>query len=617
MSLSRYLTCPRTLVIAVLALLSVSHAGTAQDELHSFTKELPFKVYRTFSDSLTVKEIMQSPVLFKSIETFEGLTHPDETYWIQLDFKDELDTLLSQPQWYVNHTGYSYGKLYYERNGAINSKEFGFFDAPDERNSLLNITGIQFDPNTLIEGRYLYLEVRIVYYFLNPGNWSFDYSSAREHDKRVNYLDSSEVKEVIPRYLFSGICIIMFFFTLTFYIRSRRNEFLYYALYIVASFICLEQGSLDLKNILFQGSMFMNFWVFQISQVLINLFYLLFVIHYLNTRNVYPALHKSIRVMIVFLLGIIVLDTIFIFTKTFAWHIYATSAQRLVMTVWGLGAMVYLLLRRKEEISLFIVIGSFFYMAGALGWLFMGESIYMITGSAIEIFIFSLGLTYKIHKEFQDKIRFQKEAFANHNKALRAQMNPHFIFNSMASIQHLISSNNNKEALKYLSKFSSLMRGTLESSIETTTLDKEIELLRKYLELESLRFDDAFIYDIRVEEGMDPYGIEVPVFIIQPFVENAIMHGLLPKQEGSRELSISFTREGTELVCEIDDNGIGREAAALIHRATKNKSRGIEVTQKRLEQLNPSLEDNVTILDKKDSRGNSMGTTVRIRITTE
>ncbi|MEO1257195.1 MAG: tetratricopeptide repeat protein [Bacteroidota bacterium] len=203
-------------------------------------------------------------------------------------------------------------------------------------------------------------------------------------------------------------------------------------------------------------------------------------------------------------------------------------------------------------------------------------------------------------------------------RMLRAQMNPHFIFNSLSSIQHFITANDKKSALRYLSKFSSLLRQVLEDSItNTTVLSEEVQLLKTYLELESLRFDKGFEYHIHISPELDPHTTEIPILLVQPYVENAILHGLMPKK-GPRQLNVYFEKEMSQLVCRIVDNGIGRKAAAALKAQKKGShtSRGMQVAQKRLEALNRQQEEQTLLVinDLYDDHQAPQGTEVIIKI---
>ncbi len=201
--------------------------------------------------------------------------------------------------------------------------------------------------------------------------------------------------------------------------------------------------------------------------------------------------------------------------------------------------------------------------------------------------------------------------------ALRKQMNPHFIFNSLNSIQSFILQNDKLSANIYLSKFAGLMRKVLENSQhEYVTLTEEIEVLKLYVELEQQRFDDTFTCIWDIPEDEDIMDCRIPPLILQPYVENAIWHGLLHKL-GDRTLTIRVRKEADILVCVVEDNGIGREAAAAVRRhREKGKSLGTQITRKRIEILN-SLNNSgigVTYTDLTDNDGKASGTSVGVSI---
>ncbi len=202
-------------------------------------------------------------------------------------------------------------------------------------------------------------------------------------------------------------------------------------------------------------------------------------------------------------------------------------------------------------------------------------------------------------------------------KALKAQMNPHFIFNCIASIQHFIWKNNPEEADRYLSKFSKLIRNVLiNSTHEYITLEMEMQTLGLYIELERLRFSSKFEYKFILEEGIDAGSIQVPPLIIQPYVENAIWHGLMHLEDKQGELVIRVAKSNGFLKCTIDDNGIGRKKSMEIKGAKKHRSVGLSITKERLEHLNALYQSNLSVQlkDKYDDKGTGAGTTVEIFI---
>ena len=203
------------------------------------------------------------------------------------------------------------------------------------------------------------------------------------------------------------------------------------------------------------------------------------------------------------------------------------------------------------------------------------------------------------------------------NRMLRAQINPHFIFNALNSIQHFITVNDKMSSLKYLTKFSSLLRQILENSINAkVSIDDEIKFLKIYMDLEALRFDHSFSYEIKMDDLIDIQNTEVPILFLQPFVENAILHGLLPKPS-EKHLIISIRQESSWLIFEIEDNGIGKEAAKILKDKKKieYKSRGLSVTEQRIKMLQKEgNEGSVSFIDLKNNDGKPIGTKVIIKV---
>lgn len=187
----------------------------------------------------------------------------------------------------------------------------------------------------------------------------------------------------------------------------------------------------------------------------------------------------------------------------------------------------------------------------------------------------------------QRKSTMERRLVESQLQALRAQMNPHFIFNSLNSIYFYIMSHDSNKAQKYLLLFSLLLRQILEYSRKTfVPVAREIELLQMYLELETMRFSQRFRYKVAVDTDIDMETQLIPTMLLQPYVENAIKHGLLPK-ESDCLLSIDFRRNGDSMVCCITDNGIGRKMAQQLREQSQlqHESRGLELSRERLESL--------------------------------
>ena len=188
--------------------------------------------------------------------------------------------------------------------------------------------------------------------------------------------------------------------------------------------------------------------------------------------------------------------------------------------------------------------------------------------------IIGVNLDITENKEQEERLQQQQQEIIKTNKivaeyklmALRSAMNPHFLFNSLNSIQYFIAKNERELALNYLSLFSKLIRGVLNSSVSSTlSLSHELEVLRYYIELEALRFESKFKVSFVMDDGIDLENIEIPSLLIQPYVENAIIHGLYNKT-GPGKLTISLSPQDGLLKCVVEDDGVGRKEAMRIKK---------------------------------------------------
>lgn len=240
-----------------------------------------------------------------------------------------------------------------------------------------------------------------------------------------------------------------------------------------------------------------------------------------------------------------------------------------------------------------------------------------VTVVGLVIFFMYLRI-HGIRKVEMEKTLLHQKYAAIELKALQAQLNPHFIFNCLNSIQHFIIINDELSANKYLGKFSYLMRMFLEhSKSDFISMEDEVALLKTYIELENLRFSNSFTFTLNIQEDLPLPEIEIPSMLFQPFVENSINHGLL-NLDRKGLLYLEFKIENDTLIGIIDDDGIGREKAMEYRKARdgSRKSRGFEITKDRINVFNRKNDMDITfeIIDKKDSRGNALGTKVILKI---
>ncbi len=223
----------------------------------------------------------------------------------------------------------------------------------------------------------------------------------------------------------------------------------------------------------------------------------------------------------------------------------------------------------------------------------------------------------QIEKEKEAKI---KEDFTHKLKsmemlALRSQMNPHFLFNSLNAIKHMLMTSRNDEAMGYFDDFSSLLRGILQNSNrEIVSVAEELEILELYLNLEKSRIGENFDYSIIVTDRGKLSQYDIPPLLLQPFAENAIWHGLTPSEKADRKLLVVFDTDSEGLKIIMEDNGIGRKASRKIR--SLHKSRGLEITRERLALYNylnaPSIRLQITDLEEN---GRALGTRITLTYT--
>lgn len=247
---------------------------------------------------------------------------------------------------------------------------------------------------------------------------------------------------------------------------------------------------------------------------------------------------------------------------------------------------------------------------------------YIINGTIILLLLIVAAWLVRLYirrsiKSANEKNQLLQKGYEQDIKVLKAQMNPHFVFNALNSIQQFIVTQENEKALTYLAKFSRLLRKTMESNTgESINLLTEIEILMGYLEIESLRFNGIFQYILKMDENLKDKNLHIPSFLIQPLVENAVWHGLLPK-EGEKKLFVFFEMVNEKTIkCSIEDNGIGRKQRAQQQSTAKSRSLAIDFIRQRLELLSKMKAGNyfVEITDLLNESGAALGTKVVLTI---
>ncbi|MBP8155670.1 MAG: histidine kinase [Leadbetterella sp.] len=479
--------------------------------------------------------------------------------------------------------------------------------------------------------------------------------------------------------LFAFVCMVigLFFFTglialfQAFFTKDKTYGFWAMYLFINALFFAAE------LNRAF-GFGFMNISKFNRDndplpwptaiQFVVSILYLMFISSFLEIRQQSQRIYNFIRIAVKVMLVGLVLALFAVVAYDYELTIYADMF--LVVTNLLILLTVIYIIRSKIPQKNMLMIGSIGVLLAAtisvvveiteiqdkVGFWLIPIVCYGV-GSVWELACFSLALSQRsrliqlenqqLQKNYtsrlelelsqrldviqtQDKLleeqrintlttEFEQKIAETEITALRSQMNPHFIFNCLNSIKLYSLENDSESASIYLTKFSKLIRLVLDNSrSERLTLEKEIETLRLYIEMEIMRFKEKVTYEMNISPEIDQQYVEIPPLLIQPFVENAIWHGLMHKELGGKVSILVNLLEENMLEIQIIDNGVGREKSAEYKSktATKHKSFGMKVTNERIDLINQiyKTKAKVEIIDLYDSNQIGIGTKVIIQI---
>ena len=364
-------------------------------------------------------------------------------------------------------------------------------------------------------------------------------------------------------YLFNafilGIFLIMMLYGIFSYWVTKDQTYLWYGLYLL--FLGLY-FALKFDNRLYYWDPSLQMSLFDPVPLVSYYFYYRFVRSFLNLKKLLPAWDTILKYMGWLVLAYTAWDLIFMQVAPNV-EIRATAYTWLRYLIILLSIIIIVRFYfTNSKLVHFINTGSMFLLVGATITMIKDPLYYMQAGVALEILFFSLGLAYRnklneeAKREAQEKLiieeqkeitlksEFEKKLAKVEMNSLRAQMNPHFIFNSLNSIKHYIVKNNAAAASDYLAKFSRLMRLILQnSSANRVSLSSELEALKLYVQMEAMRFDGKFEFEMDVQKDVDLEFIQIPAMLIQPYVENAIWHGLMHKFEKGL-LTLRVTQDG-------------------------------------------------------------------------
>ncbi|NEW79680.1 MAG: hypothetical protein GZ086_09730 [Gelidibacter sp.] len=422
-----------------------------------------------------------------------------------------------------------------------------------------------------------------------------------------------------------GGLFVLFLYHFLIFFQNRNKLYLYYSLFLLALTIYLTQHvvSDDIKPIY----AYLNFSI----QFLAYAAYVAFARDLLDTRTHLIKWDKYFELEIKVLVLLAPIFMLIQFFLGYEFQVKAFTAIIPALTIFTFVSYYIILTRINDNFSLYFVIGSLIYVVLAnISFLeaFVGREFFIskgvepmffvYLGALLQSIMFSvlLGLIIKRieqkSKNAEVKLAVKlKEMEELKMTALQSQMNPHFLFNSLNSINNFVLKNDIEKASDYITKFSKLIRVILNSSSSpTSSLTEELAVLALYVKLEQMRVNGGFDYIVSVDENLKLDHIKVPTLFLQPFIENAIWHGIM-KKDGEKEIELSIKEVQGNVLCIIRDNGIGINKSRELDQITQKKRFfGTETTENRIRVLHQNK--SVTIETKDISVGTKTGTEVSI-----
>lgn len=565
---------------------------------------------------------------FQSISTEYNYS----TFWLKISVKNPADSIIKV----LFTTGIHKS---FEVFRKVNDKYISL--AASNQTLLTNQRPYRFDEQYLplsFEANQTYdLLIKVtehpqLYFKLTPKFVSY----ATEYEDKIRAFDDEYFYFVHDGIYFSILLFISTYMFILFFVEQKRY-YLYYGIYL---FFLVLFGFWAVEHSPYTVLIFSYFPALKFSAnnntylLITNIFYYLFIHEFAELPKFAPKFSKIVLFYIKYiLLSLLLLDTFINFVlKNYTLGGILWIATQPIIAIMGIYGAIQLY-RLKGTLMLYIKIGNTALLIGAIAGFLeqllglkpadniimrLTPSFALNFGVLIEIFCFSTALGYKTWLSQRNRSQLIRSVKESELRTLRSQINPNFVFNSLNSIKGYILKQRQLEASEYLTDFSTFMRSILQHSKEKfITLSDEIETSLLYVKLENLRFDEGFTFNYAIDEGIDTEEILIPPMLLQPYLENAVKHGLMNKTN-DRILNLSIQKmRDEEIKITIDDNGIGREQASLNRKNTlKQQSMGIDVNDERIQLLSITndLHISIKITDKFSEEGLSEGTKIEISL---
>ena len=572
------------------------------------------EIYIDSSKHKSIQDIVKEPH-FKLTKNGYPIPNDTKDYWFKLKLKSNLSTpkifhlaLFSSYHFDLKCYYFIGDSLVLQKTGLMNKNVIS------HRNSNPNFE-IEIPAKQSIE---VYIKYKS---YASATVCNFEIMSEKTFDQ-------DQQKRQFTYGIYYGILILILIINIFYYLTLKKKVFLFYSIYIFLTlFFCSYMDGIPLLGFLNPIGESHKFWLFT-SILLYVGFIPVMSVYYLQLEN-----NKKLLKISYYYFFFTVLSSLLIFVlndnsfleMSYLYHnITILFGLILVVIITIKGVRTNKILGKSYLIAMIVVVVALIISGiSSYGLNDIGFDLIKL-GSLIEMIILSLALALffkNINKELivmnsnfdslSDNYKVKEsQLFKLEDRFLSSQMNPHFTFNAMNSILHYMLENESENAQNYLIKYSRLIRKVMENNLnEYVSLEDEIQMLRLYLDMEKLRLSNRFEFEINFAEDLSLNNCFIPPMLIQPFVENAVWHGISLKKEGEGKIQLFFELNDEHIKCIIEDNGVGREKAnQLKHNHKQHHSFGIEITEQRLK----TSELKTKIYDLKDEKNNPIGTRVEI-----
>jgi sensor histidine kinase YesM len=630
----------KRLAIIGLFIFTLLTEGVASDSLNiririeglSSLRLVDATFYTDKSKKKQIHEIQNAPFQYidKNIESALTDYHLRSHLWMRLVLNNMKPDIL---KCYLHYGNTERFNMYHVTNGKMYEYKNGFLVSLYQRPML----EMSFAPSAYDT---IYVSFRNYIYPLGEFTWVFG-SDFGISDAENRFVDANN-RWLIFQVIYLSIMIFQIIYHFSQYFFLKRPEYLYYSLFLLAATIFFGLYFIEVKNQTFSHRFesTMTIYIFKSLIILYIWAYFKFQKYFLDFPLDVPEINTIFKNLSQIPLRIVALDIVLMLLRIPAyWEIGIFILASGVLIYYAVKSNITLVKYRSLDnvlikgISLtmnVIALITVYEVISANPFFDLGIGFLMFqTGSMIETLGFSMALSQKslriekdlsrlqLEKERQQE-EFQRRLAELEMQALRAQVNPHFIFNCLNSITLMVEKRDNERAETYLQKFSKLMRYVLDNArSKTVTLKQDMDALELYIQLERSRYGNRFNYKIEIDKNIPISTLQIPPLLVQPYVENAIWHGLLKRENEGGMLWVRLKKQDDYLIIEVEDNGIGREKAMALKSksAATHRSYGMALTAERLRILREIAQTDakVDVIDL-NGEGNQSGTLVRLSL---